>query len=320
MKRLFLALVVLLLCLPVARAQAPELGYWDRTPLPQTGLATFYADGVMEYVHSYRRSLGQVPECHDCVGTVALLRAGDIGRKVWVQAPGSDPAGPFLVIDCARREDVEPLVARDWVVDVGFDLGRTWNMSRPLSGVTVFEDPADLLVGPQHALPTRFFVDPANIVISTPTPTSVAPAHPITPWPTRLPGALAAPTAGPIAWATTTGSFLRPVVTKPTVEGGAGASVVGLAPTAEAAEHEVALARPGLGVLVVGSATPPAAPRISLEPSAQPKASAEPTVTRTPRPDLAPILPVGAPLPAPTPPPTPGNSQWWRSILTLILH
>ena len=38
--------------------------------------------------------------CPECVGTVALLRAGDIGRKVWLQPPGGEKVGPFLVIDC----------------------------------------------------------------------------------------------------------------------------------------------------------------------------------------------------------------------------
>ena len=92
--------------------------------MPQTGLATFYASGMMEYVEGYRHSQGQLPSCPECVGTVALLRAGDIGRKVWLQSPDGERVGPFLVIDCARRQDVDPLVARGWAVDVSYELGR----------------------------------------------------------------------------------------------------------------------------------------------------------------------------------------------------
>ncbi|MCX6030634.1 MAG: hypothetical protein NT169_15210, partial [Chloroflexi bacterium] len=84
MKAGFVLLAWLLTFIP--RLQADDLfpGYWEQTPLPQTGLATFYAPGMMEYVETYRRDRGQLPECPECVGTVALLRAGDIGRKVWL--------------------------------------------------------------------------------------------------------------------------------------------------------------------------------------------------------------------------------------------
>ena len=74
--------------------------------MPQTGLATYYAPGMMEYVAGYRQTQGQLPACPECVGTVALLRAGDIGRKVWLQQADGERVGPFLVIDCARRQDV----------------------------------------------------------------------------------------------------------------------------------------------------------------------------------------------------------------------
>ena len=95
------------------RAEELAPGYWEQSPLPQTGLATYYAPGMMEYVAGYRQTQGQLPACPECVGTVALLRAGDIGRKVWLQAPDGERVGPFLVIDCARRQDVAPLVARE---------------------------------------------------------------------------------------------------------------------------------------------------------------------------------------------------------------
>ena len=91
-----LTLCALLVALPARAVQADELtpGYWEQSPLPQTGLATFYAPGMMEYVEGYRQSQGQLPSCPECVGTVALLRAGDIGRKVWLQPPDGERVGP----------------------------------------------------------------------------------------------------------------------------------------------------------------------------------------------------------------------------------
>ena len=65
--------------------QELDPGYWERSPLPQMGLATYYAPKLMDAVLQYRVQHGQLPSCPECVGSVALLRAGDIGRKVWLQ-------------------------------------------------------------------------------------------------------------------------------------------------------------------------------------------------------------------------------------------
>ncbi len=147
LRRYFLAALLVLVAAIGARAQAPEFSYWERTPLPQQGLATYYNPGLMDQVLDYRLNAGDIDPCPECVGTVALLRAGDIGRKVWLQPPGADPVGPFLVVDCARRQDVQPLLDRNWVVDVSFEVGQYWGMNRPLDGVIVFEDPANAAPG-----------------------------------------------------------------------------------------------------------------------------------------------------------------------------
>lgn len=197
-----LALVTAVLVAGLAargHGQAPEPGYWERTSLPYTGLATFYAEGLMDYVQGYRLGLGQVDECPECVGAVALLRAGDIGRKVWLQAPGGEPTGPFMVVDCARRKDYPRLLARGWAVDVSYELGRLWGMDAPLGDVTVFEDPADAAAGPPAPIraATAIAVPPGQVVITAPTSTPPpdqrmdAAASGPTPWPTRLPAARA---------------------------------------------------------------------------------------------------------------------------------
>ncbi len=60
--------------------------YWERTPLPIAGLAMYYNPRVMDGVINYRLRADDIDLCAECVGYVALLRAGDINRKVWISA------------------------------------------------------------------------------------------------------------------------------------------------------------------------------------------------------------------------------------------
>ncbi len=300
-------------------------GYWERTPLPQTGLATFYAAGMMEHVLAVRAGHGQVLRCDECVGTVALLRAGDIGRKVWLQPPGGEPVGPFLVIDCARYEDVPMLVARGWAVDVSYEVGQLWGMDRPLAGVTVLSDPADLLAetsGSPQAAPTRFVVPADKVVVSTPTLTpaiSPTPWRP-TPWPTRLPVPLmpvAARGTEPVAAVAGTPTLplptpLTPVITTPTPAMSAPGERTS-AGTPSPTPQEVAVGRPG-SQLLAPAETPSATPTRPLPFTATPTRSSQRTIT--PGPTATPILP-RTPWSAATPQPGSEGSllEWLRSLL-----
>ena len=84
------------------------------TPLPARGEVTFYAYDVMERAYHRRLELAQVPYCDKptCVGYVATLRPGDLGRKVWLMRPGMPPEGPFLVVDYAAASDFARLDRR----------------------------------------------------------------------------------------------------------------------------------------------------------------------------------------------------------------
>jgi hypothetical protein len=346
LRRYLLAALLVLLAAIGARAQAPEFSYWERTPLPQQGLATYYNPGVMERVLDNRLAANDIDACPDCVGTVALLRAGDIGRKVWLQPPGGDPVGPFLVIDCARRTDVQPLLDRNWVVDVSFEVGQYWGMNRPLDGVIVFEDPADTAPGRQvNRIPTPFAVAPEDVVISAPTATPPAPVVQAIPtaWPTRMPVPLVPqPLAGaapelPTATRvppTPTAIWpppLTPIITTPTpiapaVSPGGGAERAGASPTPSPTPTEVAIGRAGGELLAHLDATPEpmdlAAPGAAL-PDATPAATmpaptARPTLARTPRPNLTPILPLLAmPTATPTLDASPIN-RLLRELLDLV--
>lgn len=330
MQRAVLVLVLFVLVAPQAAAETLDPGYWERTPLPQAGLATFYAAGLMEHVQDYRLAQAEIPRCPECVGAVALLRAGDIGRKVWLQPPGGEPVGPFLVVDCARRQDVAPLVSRNWAVDVSYELGQLWGMVRPLAGVTVLEDPADALNTPDtsYRAPTPFAVSPDQVVISAPTATPAAPPPAATPWPTRLPHLLpggtwpepatTTPASGPPA-ATPGPPPLTPVVTTPTPQAtleAAGQSLLGTAtPTEQPSEpiSEVSLGHAGAGLL-----DPLATPVRQLP--AWPTASVTPrSPTRTPRPDLTPILPATGEGAALTPESNVGFfARLWQQIIDAI--
>lgn len=333
-RRPILAALLVLLAAVTTRAQAPEFGYWDPSPLPIQGLATYYNPGVMEYVQSYRLGAGDIDPCPECVGSVALLRAGDIGRKVWLQPPGGDPVGPFLVVDCARRTDVLPLLQRNWVVDVSFEVGQYWGMNRPLDNVIVFEDPADAAPGrATNRIPTPFAVAPGEVIISPPTATTSGVAVEAVPtaWPTRLPVPLsgappvssvpAEPTVTPIP-PTPTAIWpppRTPIITTPTAVASPTPMETPTSPatpeplatpaapelTPAASPTEVALGRAGGDLLAGGDVLAGA----TLEPqettTSQPFPTARPTLARTPRPNLTPILSISATR-TPTPTPDPG--------------
>jgi hypothetical protein len=208
----------LLIAAPFLQAGDLDPGYWDSSPLPQMGVATYYAPGVMEWVRNYRRAQREITDCPDCVGAVALLRAGDIGRKVWLQPPGGELAGPFIVVDCARDTDIPALLDRNWAVDVGYDLGQLWGMAGPLDGVIVWADPGEPATGPARPAgrPLPAYIDPSQVVISpptaTPAPFDQSPTR-VAALPTRLPMPLAQVTPKPVLPKPAAGT---PTVTVPT--------------------------------------------------------------------------------------------------------
>ena len=101
-------------------AQALSLGQVTASALPVHGKAMYYNPGIMDQVLEYRLELGQIAPCPQCVGYVALLNAGDLNRKVWIEWEEGDVEGPFLVIDVAATQHVPLLLARQWVVDVDY--------------------------------------------------------------------------------------------------------------------------------------------------------------------------------------------------------
>jgi hypothetical protein len=96
------------------------------TPAPRhsAGGAVFYAPGVMEAT-GYQRGF----TFEGFLDGVSLMSPADIGQTVWLKRPGLGWEGPFLVVDCARRSDMWPVVvSRDEVVEVGWQTATRWGM------------------------------------------------------------------------------------------------------------------------------------------------------------------------------------------------
>ena len=117
--------------------QQPDPPWYMATPLPARGEVTFYAYDVMERAYHRRLELAQVPYCDKptCVGYVATLRPGDLGRKVWLMRPGFPPEGPFLVVDYAAAGDFARLDRRGLIAEVDYETARRWGMTGPLYDV-----------------------------------------------------------------------------------------------------------------------------------------------------------------------------------------
>ncbi|MCS6827335.1 MAG: hypothetical protein NZ553_12040, partial [Caldilinea sp.] len=134
---------------PIASKQATSWlqlspPYSEPTPLPITGLAMYYAPQVMDRVEMYRERVNKIEVCEECIGRVALLRAGDLGRLVWIQVGKGKVEGPFQVLDVAARHHIPDLLRRNWVVDVDYETAKRWGMRGPIE-VTIYAEPPEKL-------------------------------------------------------------------------------------------------------------------------------------------------------------------------------
>lgn len=133
---------------PVCDDGNPLNGYWWRdfgvwvpgmikietwfTPSPDYfwGKAVYYAPGIMEATAAWRGF-----DLDEYAGGVALMSPADIGSIVWLRPSyfgnfrGSGWEGPFLVVDCARKGDMWPVVMhRGEAVEVDYRTALRWNM------------------------------------------------------------------------------------------------------------------------------------------------------------------------------------------------
>ena len=88
------------------------------------GKAVFYGPYAMNGTARYRGM-----SLDGYYGGVALLTCGDLGKSVWIKRPDHNFEGPFLVVDCARRNDLYGItVHREEVVEVDFNTALKWGM------------------------------------------------------------------------------------------------------------------------------------------------------------------------------------------------
>lgn len=107
------------------------------------GSATHYSAGLMGKVAANRGM-----SLDGYVGGVALNRAGDLGRKVWIEwteGPFEGVTdGPFLVVDCARRgADYQARIGAGYVIEVseGWAMRREFAWVGPVKVRVWFVDP-----------------------------------------------------------------------------------------------------------------------------------------------------------------------------------
>ena len=120
----------------MATVLAVALAWSSRSPETLDGQVTYYSPGLMQQVAENR---GLSLEGY--AGGVALNRRGDLGRVVWLEFDGAID-GPFLVVDCARREHYESREQRSRVVEVDAQtaMRRGFYGVRPVSVKVFFDD------------------------------------------------------------------------------------------------------------------------------------------------------------------------------------
>ena len=89
------------------------------TTIYQNGLATYYAPGLMEQVAENRELSLEGYE-----GGVALNRAGDLNRSVWLDWGDGEIAGPYLVVDCAQRDHFVERERQGRIVEVSAEVAQ----------------------------------------------------------------------------------------------------------------------------------------------------------------------------------------------------
>lgn len=96
------------------------------TPPVTIGKALIYAPDVMEATAEYR---GLSLEGY--AGAISTPTCGNIGLDFWIKRPGFSWEGPFLAVDCSRRNDMYAhIMLMNVVVEIDFETAVRWEMAR----------------------------------------------------------------------------------------------------------------------------------------------------------------------------------------------
>lgn len=122
------------------------------TPQPAIeGYATYMRPGLMAQVAANKAI--DIEAYH---GFVALNRAGDLGRVVWLQWEDGTIDGPLLVIDCAQRgKHYAQRMHQQRVAEVDYDLAKLRGFAGvgPVPVVVWFQKPPALWATNLPSLP-----------------------------------------------------------------------------------------------------------------------------------------------------------------------
>lgn len=144
---------------PDRQAIAAQYAYHQQTQLPLQGRAMYYNPGIMETVLENRLRFGTVDICAECIGYVAMMRVGDLNRRVWIQLPDETVHGPFQVIDAADVGHVPMLVEKEWAIDVDYETAHRWGMRSPWTVTVLSAPPANIQPAPLVVESPEFQVD-----------------------------------------------------------------------------------------------------------------------------------------------------------------
>jgi hypothetical protein len=113
------------------------------------GYATYYAPGLMEKVAANRGI-----DLQAYLGGVALNRAGDLGRAVWLEWGPGQVEGPFLAVDCAQFKHFPERQRLSYVVEVDAGTARRHRFygAGPVPVRVLFTEPT-ALAGPPNVRP-----------------------------------------------------------------------------------------------------------------------------------------------------------------------
>jgi hypothetical protein len=104
-----------------------------------SGMATRYDPGIMEATVANRVMWGHLLADTDPAECVALLDCDRIGDRVWLELDGK-VHGPFMVADCAARQDVARLAHLRFAVDLSWELAQKLGViDRPIYGIKVWD-------------------------------------------------------------------------------------------------------------------------------------------------------------------------------------
>jgi hypothetical protein len=107
-------------CMPTAET------FFTTPPPVTTGAAVFYNPGAMWATAIYR---GYSPQIDGILGEVAAETPAMIGWVVWLKREGLPWEGPYLVVDCPRRNyQYGQVVNWGQVVEVDFETAERWGM------------------------------------------------------------------------------------------------------------------------------------------------------------------------------------------------